>query len=140
MTNRELALGYCRAKEAGMAYQRVGIENEIAERAGIRPMAMLGRRQYLEQIEAFVSRALAFNGARTRTVGVRFVEPPAGIVRPENPFLFVPHEVLAGDVGAMIVEGPVPIDPPDGWVVVLVHDREGKLLCTTVPPSDLELV
>lgn len=140
MTNRELALNYCRAQEAGMVEALMDCEREIARRLDIDPVYLQNRSFRLEKIQGFVSRSLAFDGAGTHTVGVRFLSPPVGIVRPENPFRFVFNEVMAGDVGAMIVEGPVPIDPPDGWVVVLLHDSEGRLLCTTVKPDQVEVI
>lgn len=140
MTDRELALSYCRAHEASMIEALMTAEQEIAARLDIDPVYLRDPKFRQEKISAFVSAALAFDSDRSRTVGVRFLKPPAGIVRPENPYRFVSHEVFDGTVGAMIVEGPVPIEPPPGWVVVLLHDLEGHLLCTTMPPDEVEVI
>jgi len=113
-------------------------EREIARRLDIDPVYLQDVRFRRRHIEGFVCDALAFS--TDRVIGVRFLKVPTGIVRPENPFRFVDHEVLADDVGAMITEGPTPIEPPPGWKVILLHDIDGKVLCTTVPPDEIEVI
>ncbi len=140
MTDRELALSYCRAQEAGMVEALMSAEKEIARRLDIDPVYLQNRRFREEKIQGFVSDALAYSTEGVHFVWVRLLTQPVGIVRPENPFRFLSHEVASDEVGAMIVEGPLPIDPPEGWVVVLLQDSDQRYLCTTMKPEEVEVV
>ena len=72
-----------------------------------------------------------------RTVPVRFVHGryPLGLIDAAEPYRFVEAVVKSGDVGELIVEGPLPFAVPEDWALVKV----GELYCPT-HPATLEVI
>lgn len=78
----------------------------------------------------------------TRTARVRFTTGPLGLVRADSPYHFVDEVVDVGDEGAMCVEGDLPLDVPEGYVLVKaeVTAADGAALYAPVHPSMVEAV
>jgi hypothetical protein len=64
---------------------------------------------------------------------VLFLVGPVDLVHGWKPTAVVRKTAEVGDVGAMVVEGEVPFEPPDGFVLVRVHN-----LWAVVPPEAVE--
>lgn len=141
MSDRELAMEYLRAREIGLPGPRVWAENEIIQRLGFSAdMFMSYSRDYRGvKFAEFVRRALAFNpddpALVTRNVVV--LDDNVPFVRPENPYRFVPPYDTRGLPCKMIIEGPLPIEPPDGWRVIFTYDPYGTLVCSAVHPRQI---
>lgn len=77
-----------------------------------------------------------------RTVRVRFTIGSLGLVRADAPYHFVDEVVGVGDEGEMYVEGDLPVDVPEGYVLVKadVQAPDGAALYAPVDPSMVEAV
>lgn len=78
----------------------------------------------------------------TRTTKVRFKTGPLGLVREDSPYHFVDEVVGVGEYGKMFVEGDLPIEVPEGYMLVKteIKTADGAELYAPVDPSMVEVV